>query len=208
MRVLALLALSGCFLFRGGDGARCPRDRTVVLGTQDEVAAFAGCKRASGVTIRTGATIDLAPLDQLAEIGGDLVIGPTVGFEEVAFHGLARVGGAIHVADNGSTRGLFLPRLADAGRIEIDGNVALKTISVPNHARVAGAFVVTDNRSLELLDASLLVTVGKELVLSGHPKLGLVELGHLAHADIIRIEADPKLPAELVEQLRAKATVR
>ena len=54
MRLALLLPLTGCFLFRGNDGARCPTDRTIVLGTQEDVSGFAGCKRASGVTIRTG----------------------------------------------------------------------------------------------------------------------------------------------------------
>lgn len=198
------VGLAGCW-FHGGEPPHCPTDRTLDLALQDDVANAAGCKRASGVTIRTGATVDVGPLHELAEIAGDLSIGPTVGIDEVALIGLVHVGGTIHVAYNGSLRGLFLPRLVEAGRIEIDGNVSLNTISVPNLARVLGAFVITDNHALELLDISALVTVGKELVIAGHPRLSLVELRHFGHADTVRIEGDPKLPVELVDALRAKS---
>jgi hypothetical protein len=159
----------------------------------------------SGVAIRTGATITVAPLRELEAITGDLVIGPTVGVDEVQFDSLARVGGAIRVAGNGSLRGLFLPRLVEAGRIEVDGNVSLTTISAPSLARVLGAVVVTDNHALELLDISGLISVRKELVISGHPKLSLVEVGRFGRAESVRIEADPKLPPELVKRLRASS---
>jgi hypothetical protein len=199
-----LLPLTGCFLFHGGDSGRCPSDRTVVLGSQEDVSSFAGCTHASGVTIRTGATIDLGPLRELQDISGDLVVGPTVGVEEVALNGLMHVGGAIRVAQNPSLRGLFLPRLEQAGRIAIDGNQQLATIALPRVATVLGAVVLTDNRGLELFEAGQLVTIGHELVISGHPKLTLVQLGKLATAEAVRIEEDPKLPADMIEQLRSK----
>jgi hypothetical protein len=182
-------------------------DRSVVIGLQEDVAAFSGCKRASGVTIRTGATIDLSPLRDLQEITGDLVVGPTVGVDEVSLNDLERVGGTIWVAGNGSMQGLFLPRLQQAGRLDIEDNVELTTISVPRLISVAGAVVIADNHNLELVAASALTTVGKELVIDKHPKLSLIEMGKLTRAESVRIENDPKLPEEVATSLRAKTAI-
>jgi len=179
----------------------------VVLGSQDDVTGFAGCKTASGVTIRTGATIDLTPLRELEQITGDLVIGPTVGIEEAALNGLMHVGGAVRVSMNPSLRGLFLPRLEDAGRIAVDNNVTLTTIALPRIATVYGSIVLADNRALELVSIPELVTVGHELVILDHPKLTLVQAGRLNVAEAVRVEGNPKLPADLVEQMRDKATI-
>lgn len=204
---LALLALlPGCFLFRNGDSASCPQNQVVDLGLQEEVEKFAGCSRASGVRIRTGATIDVSPLRELEEITGDLAIGPTVGVDTVAFNGLLRVGGTIRISSNGSLRGLFFPRLEHVGRIEVDGNAVLTTISVPRLQDVAGSLVITDNHGLELVSAGSLVTVGGELVIVDHPKLNLLELPKLATTQTIRLENNPKVDPELVEKLRALAT--
>ena len=208
MRLLVpLVFLGGCFLFRNGDGDRCQVGKMVVLGSQDDVTNFAGCKTASGVTVRTGATVDLSPLRELEQITGDLVVGPTVGIEEVAFNGLVHVGGAVRVSGNPSLRGLFLPRLEDAGRIAVDNNVTLTTIALPRIATVFGALVLSDNRALELVSIPELVTVGHELVILDHPKLTLVQAARLTVAEAVRIEGDPKLPAELVADLRSKGTV-
>lgn len=204
--VLVIAATTGCFLFRKGDSASCPQDRVVDLGLQEEIKKFAGCRKASGVRIRTGATIDVSPLRELEEISGDLSIGPTVGVDSIAFNGLLRVGGTIRVTSNGSLRGLFFPRLESVGRIEVDGNVVLTTISVPRLASVKGSFVVTDNHGLELLSASLLQTIGGELVIADHPKLNLLELPRLTSTQTLRIENNPQVAPEVVEGLRAKAS--
>jgi hypothetical protein len=210
MRRLAILALvlgPGCLWSRGGSGDHCPRDRTVELGLQDEVQKLAGCTQVGSVIIRTGATIEVSPLHELEEIQGDLMIGPTVGIDEVAFNGLLRVGGTIRVANNGSLRGLYFPRLEEAGRVEVDNNAVLGTISMPRLTAVKGALVITDNTNLELLTASLLASVGKELVISGHPKLALLEMSRLVAVEAIRFEGNPKVPAEVVESLTSKSAL-
>jgi hypothetical protein len=207
MRALLLIALPGCFLFRTDDGDRCQLGRTVVVGTQDDVSRVAGCKQLTGLAVRTGATIDLGPLAaELEMIGGDLVVGPTVGIDEVSLNALTNVGGAVRVMANPSLRGLFLPRLVEAGRIFVEGNVTLTTIALPRIATVQGAVVIDDNRALELVGAGELATIGHELVILDHPKLNLVELGKLTSVEAVRIERDPKLPAAVIEQLREKAT--
>jgi hypothetical protein len=209
---LALLGLLGlvpsCSVFRSAGKASCPQNRVVELGLQEDVAKFRGCTRASGVSIRTGATIDVSPLHELEEISGDLVIGPTVGIDSVAFNGLLRVGGTIRVASNGSLHGLFLPRLEQVGRIEIDGNVVLTTISVPRLTTVRGAVVITDNHGLELVSATLLQSIGGELVIADHPRLNLLELPRLVRVPTARIENNPKVPPEVVEALRDRASTR
>ena len=201
MRLALLAVLPGCFLIRNND-AQCPQDRTIAITTQDDVARFAGCTRARNVVIHTGATVDLAPLAHLDEIRGDLVIGPTVGIEEAGLNGLEHVGGAIRVTDNAAMHGLYLPRLIDAGRVVIDGNRGLRTVALPRAHEIHGAFVVTDNPKLELVTATELVQIDRELVIAGQPKLENLELAHLAAADGVRVDDDPKLPAELVQRLR------
>lgn len=206
-RLVLLAVLPGCFMFRSGDHASCPKDRSVEVGLQEEVAKLAGCTQVSGILVRTGATIELSPLKQLEEITGDLTIGPTVGLDEAAFNSLLRVGGTIRVMSNTSMRGLYFPRMEHVGRIEVEGNAVLTSISLPRLASVAGAMVISDNGGLEIINAPLLATVGKELVISGHRQLNLLEMRQLARVEAIRIEGNPKLPAEVVEQLTSKSAL-
>jgi hypothetical protein len=207
MRLVLLALLPGCFLFRGGEGERCQEGKNVVLASQDDVLRFAGCRVATGLVVRTGASIDLAPLRELEEIKGDLVVGPTVGIEEVALNRVRTIGGAVRVSKNPSLRGLFLPRLERVGRIFVEDNVTLTTIALPRVATVRGAMIVSDNHSLELIAAGELATIGHELVIIDHPKLTLVELGKLVSAEAVRIERDPKLPPEKVAEIREKGSV-
>ena len=208
MHRLAFLALlPGCFLFKSGPSASCQEGRIVELSLPEDVKKFAGCEKATGITIRTGATIDVAPLSALEEITGDLSIGPTVGVDTVAFNGLVHVGGTIRVANNGSLRGLYFPRLEHVGRIEVDNNAVLDTISMPRLAKVDNSLVVTDNNALELITTTLLVDIGSELVVSGHPKLNLFEIPRIQHMQAVRLERVPKLPTDIVELLLSKADV-
>lgn len=207
MKKLVLLALlPGCFLFGKKHNASCPSG-TVELSLPEDVTKLVGCEKVAGIVIRTGATIDVAPLADLEEIRGDLTVGPTVGVDTIAFNGLMRVGGTIRVASNGSLRGLYLPRLEHAGRIEVDNNAVLSTISMPRLADVASSLVITDNNALELVTATLLVTIGHELVISGHPKLELLEMPRIARMESIRLERVPKLKPETVENLTSKAEI-
>lgn len=204
--VVGVLVLgSGCFLFRSGDGPGCPKDRVVELGLQEEVAKVAGCTQLSGVLIRTGATVDVTPLRELESISGDLAVGPTVGVDTIALNGLLRVGGTIRIISNGSLRGVFLPRLESAGRIEVENNAVLTTISLPRLTSVANSVVISNNNALELVSAGALGQLGAELVIVDHPKLNLLEVSRLAQLQSVRIENNPKLPAEVADKLRASA---
>ena len=182
---------------------RCPTDR-VVLASQADVARIAGCTTLRDVTIRTGAPLDTSVLRSLATITGDLIIGPTVGMQDVTLGELRAVDGTIHVISNGLMQGLFLPRLERAGRIEIDGNVAVTTISLPRLATVRGALRITDNASLELVDVPVLVSIEQELRLTGDPQLALVEATQLRAAASVQLDL-PRLPAEIAAKLGAVA---
>jgi hypothetical protein len=184
--------------------ARCPADRAVVLASRADVARVAGCTELRGVTVRTGGALDLSTLRALTAISGDLVIGPTVGIEQVTLGGLRRVDGAIRVTGNGLLEGLYLPRLERAGGLAIEGNAAITTISLPRLVAVGGALQITGNASLELVDLSALASIGRELVLAGGPRLTLALAGQLERAAAVRIDA-PNLPSDVVDRLRASA---
>lgn len=187
--------------------SRCPADRVVVLASQADVARFASCATVHGVIIRSGAALDLSKLRALVTITGDLVIGPTVAIDEIAFGDLRAVDGAIHVVGNGLLQGLYFPELERAGRIEIDGNVAITTVSLPKLTAVRGALRITDNASLEIVDIPRLAAIDQELVLTGDPKLALVEAAALHTAATVRLEL-PALPPDVAAQLRAAAALR
>ena len=202
LRALVVVPLAGCFLFPRKSS--CPMDRVVVLATQDDVAAFAGCKRAVGLSIRTGAAIDVSPLGELDEITGDLAIGPTVGVESITLR-VRRVGGSVRATGNTSLFGLFLPLLEHAGRIDVDANARLATLSARRLAGVTESIIITDNRALALVDLPALVVVGNELVISGDPALELVDMPRLARASAVRLDGDPKLAPAVIDRLRRAA---
>lgn len=199
-----LLVLAGCPGPRSPSAPKCPLDRTWMIAGQDDIEALVGCTTASAVTIRSGATITLGPLRALETITGDLIIGPTVGLEELSLLELREVGGSVQVVSNGSLRGMFLPRLERAGRVSVEGNAALTTISLPRLQTVAGSLVITEDGSLELIDLSALVTVGKDLVITGNHKLSLIEADKLTTVLEVRVEDNRALPEEQVQALRAK----
>gem|GEM_PF-1599639 len=202
--LLASLALAGCTPApRAPAPAACPGD-TVVIASQADVTRLARCTTLHGVTIRSGGALDTSALRALTTITGDLVIGPTIGVEDVTLGELRVVEGAVHVVGNGLLQGLFLPRLERAGRLVLDGNVAITTLSLPRLAAVRGALRVTDNASLELIDMPALATIDGELVLTSDPKLTLVESGELRTAGRVELDA-PKLAPELADRLRALA---
>lgn len=145
----------------------------VTLAGQEDVAAAAGCRELASVTLRTGMALDLKALGRLETIKGELVVGPSVGFSELALPRLRRVG-AVKIVGNGDLHGIFLPALERAAAFEIDGNHALSSISAPRLAAVDGAFAVTDNAGLEVLTVTALAVAGSTRV-AGNPKLTLIE---------------------------------
>lgn len=204
-KVALVVALGGCAgTAKPASTPACPTDRTVVISSQDDVLRFSACTTASSLTIRTGASISLAPLRGLESITGDLAVGPTVGMEEIALPELREVGGSIRIESNGALHGIFLPRLARAGSIDIEANASLTTISFPRLEAVLGSFLILQNGGLELIDIPVLASVGKDLVIGDNPELALIEAGNLATVQEIRVERNRKLPVEQVDAVRAK----
>lgn len=182
----------------------CPTRGPVVLASQTDIARVAHCTTLPGVTVRSGAALDTSALRALTTIAGDLSIGPTVGLYEITIGELRTVEGAIRASNNGLLQGLFLPKLEGAGRIDIDGNVALTTISLPRLAAVHGALHITDNASLEAVDMPTLRAIDRDLVITGDPELTLLDTSQLERAASVRVTL-PKLAPEVVDHLRAIA---
>lgn len=201
---VALLVACACAVPRAAGAPPCPTERTVTITSQDDVDRLAGCVRVSGLVIRSGAPLGLAPLRALEVVTGDLVVGPTLALEELTLLELVEVRGAIRVTGNHAMRGLFLPRLERAGRIEVEASPALVTISLPRLGATTGSLVVSGNTSLEIMDLSALVSVGKDLVVTANPRLTLIEAGRLEAIQTLRIEDNRALPAEQIDALRAR----
>lgn len=200
----ALVALAGCGAAPASPAApACPDDVTLVA-SRGDLARLASCATLRGLTVRSGAALDLSALRALTAITGDLVIGPTVAVEDVDLPALRTVGGAIRVVGNGVLRRLHLPRLEQAGGIAIDGNPVATAIALPRLQVVHGALRITDDAALELIDLAALASVDQELVLAGVPGLSLVEAGQLQRAAAVSIDA-PRLPPDIAGRLRAAA---
>ncbi len=145
----------------------------ITLAGQEDVAAAAGCRELGSITLRTGMALDLKPLGRLEIIKGDLVVGPSVGVSELSLPRLRRAG-AIKIVANGDLHGIYLPALEHAASFEVDGNHALSSVSAPKLAAIDGAFAVTGNASLEVLDVTALATTGSTRV-DDNPKLTLID---------------------------------
>ena len=83
--------------------------------------------------------------------------------------------------------------------------MSLTSIAMPRLEQVTGGISISDNHDLEVIDAQALAKVGGDLVIANHPELTVLELGALKSAAAVRVEADPKLPADLIAGLRAHA---
>ena len=200
----ALVVLTGCGAVPASPAAPdCP-DGVMRVASRGDLVRLASCATLRGLTVRSGAALDVSALRALTTITGDLVIGPTVAVEDVELPALRTVGGAIRVVGNGLLRQLRLPRLERAGDVVIDGNPVVATIALPRLQSVHGALRITDNASLELVDLATLATVDHELVLAGDPALSLVEAEQLRHAAAVRVDA-PGLPPDIAERLRMAA---
>ena len=175
-----------------------------MLRGQDDVAAAAGCLTIASMSIRTGAPLDLTPLTKLHVILGELVVGPSVGFEDLRLPELHSVG-ALTIAGNGNLHGVFLPKLTTAGSVTVDANVAMTTLSMPRLSKVTGDVTIRDGGDLELVELSSLLTIEGALRVENNPKLTLLELAKLERARDVHVENNRSLAADVVEALRARA---
>src|SRR6185295_14232353 len=65
----------------------CP-EGAMVVASRGDLARLAGCATLRGLTVRSGAALDLSALRALTAIAGDLVIGPTAAIEDIELGGL------------------------------------------------------------------------------------------------------------------------
>jgi len=203
----ALVVLTGCGAAPASPVVPgCP-DGVMLIATRGDLVRLAGCGTLRGLTVRSGATLDVSALRALTTITGDLVIGPTVAIEDVHLGELRAVGGAIRVVGNGLLRRLHLPRLERAGAVMIDGNPVVTAIALPRLRTVHGALRITDNAALEVIDLAALASVDQELVLTGVPSLSLVEAEQLQRAAAVRVDA-PGLPSDIADRLLRAAGTR
>lgn len=177
-RVSLRLLIASAVLWTGcGHGGaarprpRCPVAGPVTLYGQDDVALVAGCARLPGLTVRTAAPIDLAPLTALVAIDGDLIIGPTLGITTLALPAVASIAGRLRVAGNGDLTGLFLPALRSAGAVEIVDDPVLVSVSAPALTTIAGPLTLARLPALELLDTHALTAVAGPVAVTAVPAL-------------------------------------
>lgn len=143
----------------------CP-STPVVATSQESLDALAGCRSLPGLTIRSAAHLDLAPLAGLTAVGGELVIGPTLALDRVALPALASVDGRLAIVSGGSVGGIFLPAVTRVGDFEVRDQVALAELIVPRLAAVTGSVTIVRVPALELVDLSSLATIGGDLTVA------------------------------------------
>jgi hypothetical protein len=159
---LVALAALGCRHGAAPAPAACPI-APVVVASAEQLTALGGCARLPGLTIRSAAPIDLAPLAALEVVDGDLVVGPTLALTSIGLPALRQVGGRLAVVANGAVAGVFAPALTSVGALEVTDDAALTTLSVPRLAEVTGALTIRRVAALETIDASALARVGGDL---------------------------------------------
>jgi hypothetical protein len=101
--VLALVGCGPAHTFHKDPERGCPLDGELAIAAQEDVAKIAGCTAISTLVIRTGSKLDLAPLARLELIRGDLLVGLSVGLEELRCPA-ARGRWQIRVVGNGNLR--------------------------------------------------------------------------------------------------------
>ena len=171
-RALASIALIACGpppVFHKDAERGCA---DVTLAGPEDVAATAGCRAVDSLTLRTGMPLDLKSLGRLETIRGALVVGPSVGFSELALPKLRRVE-SIRIVANGDLTGVFLPLLEHAGAFEIEGNQALSTVSAPA-LMATRKLVVTANASLVVLNLAALASA-TVVTVDNNPKLSIID---------------------------------
>ena len=203
-RSSALLVLAACSGPQRAEPPACTAETALVLGGQDDVAAAARCTVVASLTIRTGAPLDLAPLAALREVRGAIVVGPSVGFEELRLAGLVAAG-SLAVSANGNLLAVQLPELASSGAIEIASNSALTTIAMPRLAVARGDIAVVGNSEVGLVELSGLAAIEGTLRVIDNPQLTLLELGKLDRVRAVEVANNESLDDDIASALRAKA---
>lgn len=157
-RAAALVVAATACHPRPARAPSCP-SAPVVVTSPEALAALAGCRRLPGLTVRGAGPLSLAPLAELVQVDGDLVIGPTLALDAVGLPALVEVGGRLALVSSAAAAGLYAPRLTAVGALEVRDDLSLVTVSLPALATVAGPVTLTRLPALELVDTSALVRV-------------------------------------------------
>jgi hypothetical protein len=202
---VAALVSTGCGARPITPATGCHQVGAARVSAPEDLAALASCVSLRGLTVRSGAVLDLARLVALEAIDGDVSIGPTVGLELVELPNLRRVAGTLRIAGNGALSGVFLPRLEAAGEIEIEDNPTLTTVAMPQLARVSGRLRMSHDGDLEAVSMNALRDVG-ELALLALPKLSVLQLDRLGAVGTWSVPELPALDAADLAALRQRVS--
>ncbi len=103
-------------------------------------------------------------IDNLAELGGSLVIEDSPNLDNIQFSNLTRIAGDLVVQDNAFVLDATFAQLTTVdGRVIVDKNDRLVSVSLPALERVGGAFTAVRNPLLELDDVGALEELGGSL---------------------------------------------
>jgi hypothetical protein len=183
----------------------CPHG-DVVVSSQASIDGLAACTVLDGdLHIRTGAALDLAGLGALTRVTGSVIVGPTLGLDAIAgLSHLREVGGALRLVANADATGAFFPALERAGRVELDGNLALGQVMLPALREVTADLVARDNAALELIDLGGLAHVAGSLTLERNPVLATVLIASPRCGAVV-VQGNPTLDADMQSRLIATA---
>jgi len=148
----------------------CP-SAAVRVHAQRELDALRGCATLAGLELRGAVPFDLAPLESLTSVDGDLAVRSTFALGSLRLPALERVTGAVIVVSNLNMSGVYLPALASAGSVTITDGPPLVQIMLPALTRVDGDVTFARLPSLELVDLSTLPAVGGRLSVEGAARI-------------------------------------
>ena len=195
----SVLAFAACGAPQQANPAGPACQEAHFVAAAEDVARLAACARAGSLTLRPAGRLELAPLAKLESVES-LLVGPSVGFEELALPGLREVRGKLRFVGNGNLRGIYLPGLERVGEIEIEGNGAIVNASMPKLVATR-RLIVDGNPELELIDIGALAKLDDELVITHNAKLVMIDAPPLV-AGRVQIENNATLPTEVVERVR------
>jgi hypothetical protein len=150
--------------------AACPT-AAIRIHAQRELDALRGCATLPGLELRGAVPFDLAPLDALVTIEGDLAVRSTFALGSVRLPALTRVSGAITIISNLNLAGVYLPALASAGSLTVTDAPPLMQIMLPALTQLDGDLTFARLPSLELVDLSTLPSVGGSFTVEGANRL-------------------------------------
>lgn len=147
----------------------CPT-AAIRVHAQRELDALRGCTTLPSLELRGAVPFDLAPLETLSTIEGDLSVRSTFALGSVRLPALTRVTGHVQIISNLNLGGVYLPALTAAGSLTVTDSPPLVQIMLPALAQV-GDLTFARLPSLELVDLSVLPQVNGTFTVEGAGRL-------------------------------------